>query len=379
MNKYGFYTVGEKKIFATAAAFIESKRSGHPIQFDYHNDVFAAVSQDKVDRMSLAELYRDRAQQLRDSYDYLSLQYSGGSDSHNVLMTFLKNNIKLDQVVVKIPKWFVDKGYHKPNIHDTSATNLLSEWEYVIKPDLEYLAKNHPEIEITIIDWMEDPMSKISERCFEESIGTLYLTFRLKHPVLSVNKRELEMLGRGKTVGIIYGVDKPDVLARADSKSAYFTMNDKHIRHHPATIDNPLGTEYFYFSPAVPEIPHKMAKSIFQWFRANPMFQDYLYPSKMRETFTMRFQFLNSISKSIVYPYWDVTRFQVQKNNLMHDLSPGVTESDFPVYSSGALHQAIGKWQHLVQSYYKEMDTEKLLRGETFPPIPSKYYYLGEL
>jgi len=379
MNKYGHYRVGDKKIFSTASAFIESRRTGQKIEFYYHNKVFAYADKGKIERLSLSDLYRERAQQLRDTYDYLSLQYSGGSDSNNVLMTFLKNDIKLDQVVVRIPKAIVDSGLHRPNINDTSATNLLSEWEYTIKPDLEYLAKYHPQIEISIIDWLDNPVEKISERCFEESIGTLYLTFRLRHPIFSQNTRELEMLSKGKKVGIIYGVDKPDVVIKAGTKSAYFTMNDKHIRHHAATIDNPLGTEYFYFSPAVPEIPHKMAHEIFNWFKLNPMFADYLYPSKMRGSYTMRFQFLNSISKRIVYPYWDVTRFQVQKNNLVHNRGRGVTESDLLVYKSGALDTAINKWNYLVSSYYKEMDQESLLRGETFPPIPSRYYYLGEL
>lgn len=379
IKKYGYYTVGEHNYYATADAFIAANRDKKPVQFYYHNNVFSKVDVQALESLKLADLYRDRAQQLRDTYDYLSLQYSGGSDSHNILMTFLKNNIKLDQVVVKIPKEFVEKGYHKPNLFDTSAGNLLSEWEYVIKPDLEYLAKHHPEIDILIVDWLEDPESQISEKCFEESIGTLYMTFRLKHPLFSKNPKELEMLNKGKSVAIIYGVDKPDLIVKEGTNSVYFTMNDKLIRHHPSSLSNPVGTEYFYFNADVPEVPFKMAMEIMKWFKLNPMFKDFLSHKKMSHVYTTRQQFLNTISKSIVYPYWDPTRFQVQKNNLLQTQAYGVTESDLMVYSSEALAGARDKWNWYVKDYWNAMDRTELLRGETFPPVPSKFYYLGEL
>jgi len=48
---------------------------------------------------SLMELYKQRALQIRESYDYLVLYFSGGSDSCTILRTFLDNNIFLDEIV----------------------------------------------------------------------------------------------------------------------------------------------------------------------------------------------------------------------------------------------------------------------------------------
>lgn len=48
---------------------------------------------------SMKTLCKQRAQQLRDSYDYLILYNSGGSDSTTVLNAFLDNNIFVDEVV----------------------------------------------------------------------------------------------------------------------------------------------------------------------------------------------------------------------------------------------------------------------------------------
>ena len=49
---------------------------------------------------SLNELMKQRALQLRDTYKYIKLFYSGGHDSHTVLNTFLKNNIHIDEIIV---------------------------------------------------------------------------------------------------------------------------------------------------------------------------------------------------------------------------------------------------------------------------------------
>lgn len=48
---------------------------------------------------SLKELYRQHAQFLRDTYDYIILYFSGGSDSTTMVNAFLDNNILPDEVV----------------------------------------------------------------------------------------------------------------------------------------------------------------------------------------------------------------------------------------------------------------------------------------
>ena len=51
---------------------------------------------------SWKEICKKRAQQLRDSYDYIILYYSGGSDTTTVLNAFLDNNIHIDEIVTTI-------------------------------------------------------------------------------------------------------------------------------------------------------------------------------------------------------------------------------------------------------------------------------------
>jgi len=48
---------------------------------------------------TLSDLYHNRAQQLRNKYDYLVLWYSGGADSDTALNSFIDNNIHIDEIV----------------------------------------------------------------------------------------------------------------------------------------------------------------------------------------------------------------------------------------------------------------------------------------
>lgn len=51
---------------------------------------------------SLSVLYKKRAQQIRDTYDYIVLYFSGGSDSITMLNAFMQNGIEIDEVVVYV-------------------------------------------------------------------------------------------------------------------------------------------------------------------------------------------------------------------------------------------------------------------------------------
>jgi len=53
----------------------------------------------KEPKKSLKELMRQHAQLIRDSYDYIILYFSGGSDSTTMVNAFLDNNIYVDEIV----------------------------------------------------------------------------------------------------------------------------------------------------------------------------------------------------------------------------------------------------------------------------------------
>ena len=90
--KLGFYTVNGKNFYSKPQALLEATATGQFPTWNFNREVFSRMDTTKEPQLSLRELYRMRAQQLRDRYDYIRLEFSGGSDSATVLYSFINNN-----------------------------------------------------------------------------------------------------------------------------------------------------------------------------------------------------------------------------------------------------------------------------------------------
>ena len=97
----GHWIVGEQKFINKYEALLFATRKNLPVHYKFFNEVWEKFDRSQLGKFSLQEVYKQRAQQLRDQYDYLILYFSGGADSYNVLRSFIDNNIKLDEVCVK--------------------------------------------------------------------------------------------------------------------------------------------------------------------------------------------------------------------------------------------------------------------------------------
>lgn len=106
---------------------------------------------------SLEELMLVRALQLRDTYSYLKLWYSGGTDSHTVLSVFLENNIHLDEIVV----------YRFSPINDFDGNTADYELNTFTLPYVKKLQSVLPKTKITIYEFGKD--------YFDEYLGEKWL------------------------------------------------------------------------------------------------------------------------------------------------------------------------------------------------------------
>lgn len=79
---------------------LEAINSGNHCDFYYYDLEFSKFDWTTPPKESLQELYRRRAQQIRDQYDRVVICYSGGIDSTQVLETFYYNNIHIDEILV---------------------------------------------------------------------------------------------------------------------------------------------------------------------------------------------------------------------------------------------------------------------------------------
>mgnify|MGYP003340982422 FL=1 len=68
--------------------------------FYYYDKEFINVDWAKEPQQSLKELYRLRAEQIRNEYEYVIIPYSGGYKSSLILETFYYNNIHIDEILL---------------------------------------------------------------------------------------------------------------------------------------------------------------------------------------------------------------------------------------------------------------------------------------
>ena len=246
----GYWQAGNKKFINKYEALLHATTNNLTVQYNFFNSVWENFDRTLLGTRTLKDLYKERAQQLRDKYDYLIVYFSGGADSYNVIRSFIDNGIKLDEVCIK---WCKDtqtanSTVYSPNTKDKTALNYLSEWDYAIEPVLKELAVSHPEINIEIVDWFKNKNLIGSEDTFH----IVNHWHDVEVPSLAVwSPNEGKLVERGKRVASIYGVDKPSVYFEDDGRGYMFFADGAATMGTPNPC-NIYGTEYFYWSPDFP-------------------------------------------------------------------------------------------------------------------------------
>jgi hypothetical protein len=316
-KKHGYYQVGNRVFNYRVRALQEATRTNQTAQWIFNNDVFSAMDWQTPLNVSLNEIYRVRAQQLRQKYDYLVLYFSGGADSTVVLQSFVNNNIKLDEIVVGWPV-SQSQGTYTPNNTDTLARNMMSEWDYSIKPKLDWVAKYHPEIRITVCDILSDPKNNH----FREDIVTLVDN----HSFIGVNRNQaLNQILQERTeihpntAGIVGTAplecaivnDQYLVVYFIDNAVSGFFKNDYYNNQYSRNV------EFFFWSPDLPELVREQSHVMLNYLNANPESQKLLPVGKLTHNgvdlvYDPDLELRRIFKKKVLYPTW-VETLQVDK------------------------------------------------------------------
>jgi len=376
----GYYQVGTKKYTNKIFAAIDATETKQDMTWHFHDDIFSSIK--PIGVPNIKALYKERAQQLRDKYDYLILYFSGGSDSWTVLNSFLENNIKLDHIFVKWPMKAMDKGFYKPNAMDKSAFNFASEWDLVIKKDLDWLAQYHPEIKIEIGDWLDNlKQDYFNDDLFTNAVHHHFMTNLLRVPCGSQTEKEL--VDQGKKVGSIYGVDKPVILE--NDKKCYFFFKDGAVTTCPIRKENPYGTEYFYWTPDMPQIAVEQAYKVFQWYKNNKEQRNIIIsnrnaPEKWKwseEKVSKNFETSANIIRSIVYPDWDLRKFQADKPIPVPEFDG--KQKDYWLETRSEMQEIKKVWKYYWNSYIDKIDPKYMKTNKELKVSRSRYFYLGDM
>lgn len=337
-NINGYYRVGDKYFYKKYNAVLESANTKLPLSWDFHRNIFEHTISKKNLDLNLLNLYKIRAQQLRDMYDYIILAYSGGSDSHNILKTFLNNNIKLDEIWSDFPKSLIEKSnYVLTNSQDPD--NMAAEMYTIVIPELKEIGNQYPNIKIHFSDNWENGYIEDYEDTF--SIVNIPSSYLLVQRYRYIMNYAAKLADQGKKVAIIKGIDKPIPYVKDNSYGILFS--DKATYYKSSIIHgNYIAMEYFYWSPMFPDVAVAQAKNL--W--------NYLLQSKHETTVMLLNQRLDTadtlnrtigfdnIIKKICFPYWDFSRLQTNKSshlfnkNYLHFIEKHKNEKKYQSYLS---------------------------------------------
>lgn len=249
----GYYNVNGKKYTNKIQAVLEAQKTLSNITWNFHHEKFNQVDWTIEPELSLDELYRIRAQQIRDSYDYVIVMCSGGADSTNVIKTFLNNGIHVDEVIASAPMEGL-KNWNW-NDKDTSASNTISETKFALFPLLHEISTNYPKVKVTINDFFEDIINSKTD-------DWLYKCPDWITPIVTgkgdLNKFKYlkNMAEEGKRIGIVWGCDKPIMRYDKDG-NMYSLITDLGVNNAvmPFDVCYPnVNRILFYWAPELPEL-----------------------------------------------------------------------------------------------------------------------------
>jgi len=213
-----FYKVNNLVFANKTLALFHANDNGIPISnITWHfNDELLNSSDWSVEpQLSLNDYYTQRARELREKYDYIIVMCSGGADSINVVYSFLKNDIHIDEIFASAPLGGLNNWAY--NNHDKSAENTISETKFAQLPFLAEIERDYPKVKITVNDYFENILNYKDTDWLIKSTDFVQPTTVARYN-LETTKHLQKLAETNKSVGVIYGIDKPIIQIHLDGK-----------------------------------------------------------------------------------------------------------------------------------------------------------------
>lgn len=339
-SKHGYYLVGNQYFNNKTLALIEQKKTGESLKWFFNEDAYSRYDWTTPVEADLFDLYKCRAKQLREKYDYLTLHYSGGADSSTILWAFIESETFLDEIVMQLP----EPTRQTFNEKDTSNKNYYSELEYSAVPFLnKHRNKLNPNTLIRYQDFSKPALELLRKDNWFESTPLCHnitISGIARQRTHNTEQHILNLCDTGKRTAQILGIDKPMVYY--DGKNYYSYFADTNAYHYVSPVDfneteisNGLyTTEFFYWTPDLPEIVIKQAQEIKKDCEKNPWsrfmatqtgkrhiseFRSVLHPviyPKEVEVFFQTEKPSSSIMRSMDSWFWSISDITEKKNYL---------------------------------------------------------------
>jgi hypothetical protein len=259
-SKLGYYQIGDLKFYSKLEAIEVHTKTGHHPHWNFHDATFSSYKWNVEPKESILELYRQRAQQIRDQYDYVVLMYSAGADSQTALEAFIDNDIELDEVCSLI-------NYQAAG----TKNNYLNDEIFNLAIPLAKEAQlRQPNLKHRIFD-ISDAILNFH---LDHDDDWIYYTNNMYAPNNVIRQRLhkhipdwQKIAESGKRIAVIYGVDRPRV--RHIKGHYYFHFLDSLLSNSCIhASDANITGELFYWTPDLPEICIKQGQLIRQYLES---------------------------------------------------------------------------------------------------------------
>ena len=287
--RLGEYCVGGLRFINKYDALVFATETNQSVAWDFNDAVFSCFDWTVTIPEGIDELYKRRAQQLRDKYDYVSLFFSGGVDSTNVLHAFIDNGIQLDEVVMFKPRCHV----HNP-LATTLSDNMYSELEFAALPHLQkYLVGSGVKVRTIYFEDALDALLKNNTHASQFYKLNFLTPTALARVAMAVTDPDWRGLyDAGKNVAHIQGIDRPflakhgaDYTFTFSDFAAVFVFEGAETNETSEKIKAHQHHEFFYWTPDMPKLAIKQAQIAKQVQMGNPekhcnseVALPYLYP-----------------------------------------------------------------------------------------------------
>lgn len=248
---YLYYRVGNFSTVNKLSAIEMAGSDISKVQFyfaDHEQDQFTWTTEPEENINDLIDL---RVREIREQYAYVALWYSGGYDSQSILDSFIRQGIRLDEIVIYGRKWFE----HDLNIEHVNAYNYA---QYVKK-------MFQPWIKINVIFYDHNAMFDFYKQhgtdWIYKDLGSLACFNKFHRASGAVYQKEFREIAN--TIGRvdINGADKPRVnlyqgkwYSQMPDRALYFFFNSPY--------------ELFYISPAATRLYIKQVWLAIRWFES---------------------------------------------------------------------------------------------------------------
>lgn len=334
-DQFGYYTVKQHKTYSKIEALELAHNLNVPVKWNFNETIFSQYPWHIDTKENIKILYKRRAEQIRQKYDYLVVWYSGGADSFTVLNTFKENNIHVDEIA----------QFHSYEGEKTWNSYLNKEIETVAIPGTKEFLNSMPHTKHRLVD-----LTPIIKSVFGEDRNKFDFIYKSNH---SFGPHQLartyvrdkiddwrKIIESGKKLCFIWGVDKPPVRYDSDNDKYYLEFFDivdgggvgPRIQQENRSDWH---DEFFYWSPDSMDIIARQGHIIVNYLRNIPKEDlDTQYLTRDRYSYSMSYngdyipqylgrpgRIVNGImyhltsegSHRLVYPDWKETTFSLGK------------------------------------------------------------------